>query len=84
MNVGPGDEVELVLDPYPGRLFQGKVAIQNEERLGGMGVPVKVLVKDQPVFLCCKSCRKEALADPDKTLAKVKGLKAKPARQPEE
>ena len=25
MNVGPGDEVELVLDPYPGRLFQGKV-----------------------------------------------------------
>jgi multidrug resistance efflux pump len=25
MNVGPGDEGELVRDPYPGRLFQGKV-----------------------------------------------------------
>jgi multidrug resistance efflux pump len=25
MNVQPGDEVELVLDPYPGRLFKGKV-----------------------------------------------------------
>jgi multidrug resistance efflux pump len=24
-NVKPGDEVELVLDPYPGRLFKGKV-----------------------------------------------------------
>jgi multidrug resistance efflux pump len=25
MNVKPGDEVELVLDPYPGRLFQAEV-----------------------------------------------------------
>jgi membrane fusion protein (multidrug efflux system) len=25
VNVKPGDEVELVLDPYPGRLFKGKV-----------------------------------------------------------
>jgi len=42
-----------------------------------MGVPVKVMVKDQPVFLCCKGCQKEALADPDKTLARVKELRAK-------
>jgi Cu(I)/Ag(I) efflux system membrane fusion protein len=51
----------------------------TEARLGDpeMGVPVKVVVKDQPVFLCCKGCRKQALADPDKTLAKVKELKAK-------
>jgi Cu/Ag efflux protein CusF len=55
------------------------------ERLGdpAMGVPVKVMVKDQPVFLCCKNCQKEALADPDKTLAKVKELKAKDARPKE-
>jgi multidrug resistance efflux pump len=26
-NVRPGDEVELVLDPYPGRLFQGEVDV---------------------------------------------------------
>jgi hypothetical protein len=54
-------------------------AIQNEERLGEMGAPVKVMVKGQPVFLCCKSCQKKALADPDKTLAKVKELKEKAA-----
>jgi hypothetical protein len=53
--------------------------IQTEERLGGMGTPVKVMVKGQPVFLCCKGCRKEALAQPDKTLAKVKELKEKAA-----
>jgi hypothetical protein len=51
----------------------------TEERLGDpeMGVPIKLMVKDQPVFLCCKGCQKKALADPDKTLAKVKELKDK-------
>jgi hypothetical protein len=49
----------------------------SDERLGSMGEPLKILVKDQPVFLCCKGCEKKALADPDKTLAKVKELKAK-------
>jgi hypothetical protein len=52
-------------------------AVQNNSRLGSMGTPVKVMVKNQPVFLCCKSCQKKALADPDKTLSKVTELKAK-------
>jgi hypothetical protein len=52
-----------------------KVCPVTGEELGGMGVPVKVTVKDQSVFLCCKSCQKKAQADPDKTLAKVKELK---------
>jgi Cu(I)/Ag(I) efflux system membrane fusion protein len=49
------------------------------ERLGDpdMGVPVKVLVKDQPVFLCCKGCEKKALAESDRTLARVNELKAR-------
>jgi hypothetical protein len=55
----------------------------SDERLGSMGKPRKILVKDQPVFLCCKGCEKKALADPDKTLAKVKELKAK-AREEKE
>jgi hypothetical protein len=42
-----------------------------------MDVPVKITVKDQPVFLCCDHCKAAALADPDKTLAKVKELKAR-------
>jgi Cu(I)/Ag(I) efflux system membrane fusion protein len=49
------------------------------ERLGdpSMGVPIKVTVKDQPVFLCCKGCQGEVRRTPDKTLAKVKELKAR-------
>jgi hypothetical protein len=51
-------------------------AVENEERLGGeMGVPIKVMIKGQPVFLCCGGCRKAALANPEKTLAKVAELK---------
>jgi hypothetical protein len=52
-------------------------AIEDENRLGAMGVPIKLTIKGQPVFLCCNDCKKEALADPDKTLAKVKELKEK-------
>jgi multidrug efflux pump subunit AcrA (membrane-fusion protein) len=44
--------------------------------LGSMGPPVKVLLKDQPVFLCCKGCEKQAKADPDRTLAEVEKRKA--------
>jgi hypothetical protein len=52
-------------------------AVEPENRLGLMGTPIKVLVNDQPVFLCCKSCKPTALAEPDKTVAKVQQLKAK-------
>ena len=55
------------------------VRIEDENRLGTMGTPYKVMVKDQPVFLCCKGCQKRALADPDRTLARVAELKAKSA-----
>jgi hypothetical protein len=49
----------------------------SDERLGVMGPPVKLVIKGQSVFLCCGGCKKKALADPDKTLAKVEELKAK-------
>lgn len=54
-------------------------AVQTDHPLGAMGVPIMVMVKDQPVFLCCKGCLRKAKADPDKTLATVKELKAKAA-----
>jgi hypothetical protein len=54
---------------------QGYCPIQ-ESRLGSMGVPVKVTIKGQPVFLCCKGCHEDALAHPEQTLAKVEKLKA--------
>jgi hypothetical protein len=40
-------------------------------------VPVKVVIKGQPVFLCCEACRTRALKNPEQTIAKVKELKAK-------
>ncbi len=57
-------------------------AVLNEHRLGSMGTPVKVLVEDQPVFLCCKGCQKKALAEPEQTLIKVQELRAKTAGTP--
>ena len=53
--------------------------ISDEGRLGDMGAPVKLTIKGETVFVCCKSCKKEAEAHPDKTLAKLKELKAKKA-----
>jgi hypothetical protein len=58
-------------------------AVLKDSRLGSMGVPVKITVKDEPVFLCCKGCTKKARSNPDQTLAKAKELKAKNAPTPE-
>ena len=71
------------LDPEDRKLAEQQkyCVIETDNRLGEMGVPVKVMVNDQPVFVCCKSCKKGAEKDPDKTLAKVKELKAKAAEE---
>lgn len=52
-------------------------AVETENLLGSMGVPVKVVLKGQPVFLCCSGCLGEARKDPDATLARAEELKAK-------
>jgi Cu(I)/Ag(I) efflux system membrane fusion protein len=49
--------------------------------LGSMGTPVKVVLKDQPVFLCCDACLPKAKENADRTLAMVKELKAKAAEE---
>ena len=54
-----------------------KVCPETGEPLGSMGVPIKVMVKDQPVFICCKACEKSVQKDPDATLKKIEELKAK-------
>ena len=66
------------LSPEDRKLAQEQkyCAVQTKSRLGSMDKPIKVVIKDQPVFLCCKSCQKEATADADKTLATVAKLKA--------
>lgn len=55
---------------------QGYCAVTSEP-LGSMGPPLKLIVNEQPVFVCCKSCEKKARSNPDKTLAKVEELKGK-------
>ncbi len=55
---------------------QGYCAVTGEP-LGSMGPPLKLMVNDQPVFVCCKGCEKKATSHPDQTLAKVAELKAK-------
>lgn len=55
---------------------QGYCAVTSEP-LGSMGPPLKLVVNEQPVFVCCKSCEKKARSNPDKTLAKVEELKGK-------
>ena len=61
---------------------QGNCPIQQDNRLGSMGTPVKVMIKGQPVFLCCKGCEDEALEHPDQTLAKAEKVKIKARATP--
>lgn len=56
--------------------------IQKGNRLGSMDVPLKVMVKGQPVFVCCKGCVKKALNNPDQTLTRVQELRAKALDSP--
>jgi len=44
--------------------------------LGSMGVPYKVVLKGQPVLLCCPGCKDKAKDAPDETLEKVARLKS--------
>ena len=41
--------------------------------LGAMGGPIKLLVGDQPLFLCCRGCIKKVKAEPEKYLAMAAG-----------
>jgi hypothetical protein len=50
-------------------------AVENKNRLGSMGVPMKIMIRDEPVFLCCDGCETRARAHADRTLAKVRELK---------
>ena len=50
-------------------------AHETNQRLGAMGVPIKVVVKGEPVFVCCKACEKPVEKNPDEALATVKRLR---------
>lgn len=57
------------------------------EPLGSMGVPHKIVVKGQPVFLCCIGCQSKVSDDPDGVLGKrapqpATGSNAQPRGEP--
>lgn len=49
--------------------------------LGSMGVPLKIMLSGQTVFVCCKSCVGKAKRAPQETLATVAKLKLEVSRQ---
>ena len=53
-------------------IAQQKVCPVMGVKLGSMGAPIKVLVGDQPLYLCCEGCLGKLKSDPEKYLAKVK------------
>jgi Cu(I)/Ag(I) efflux system membrane fusion protein len=56
---------------------QGYCPVLSNNRLGSMGMPVKIIVEGQPVFLCCGSCETKARANPTNTVTKANELKSK-------
>jgi hypothetical protein len=50
---------------------QQKTCPVTDQKLGSMGKPVKVVVKDRTVFLCCSACKKKLLANPEKYFKKL-------------
>jgi hypothetical protein len=64
-------EVKKLSDPDQKLALAQLTCPGSGENLGGMGVPIKIELKGKTVFLCCKGCEKDALANPDATLAKL-------------
>lgn len=80
----PDDESEKVaaamakLSPADRKLAQSqRFCPIRHEPLGTMGIPVRITLAEQPVFVCCKACVAEAQANPAKTLEQVEAYKRK-------
>jgi hypothetical protein len=72
------------LSPEDRRLAEEQVYCpETEQPLGAMGVPVKVTVNGQTVFVCCQSCVDDAKSHGDQLLHKIAELKAKANGTPE-
>jgi len=48
-------------------------------RLGSMGLPIKVVLDGEPVFLCCRTCEAKARANPATVVMKAQSLRVKNA-----
>jgi uncharacterized protein (TIGR02231 family) len=72
------------LSPEDRKFAEAQVwcAIDQESPLGISGPPHKLMVKGQPVFVCCKGCLAEANAHPDQALAAQEKLLARMKGEP--
>jgi predicted metal-dependent hydrolase len=70
-----------LLEPEDRKLAEAQrfCAYEPENRLGSMGRPIKLMIKDKPVFLCCGGCKKKSSGKEEQLLAKAEELKKKPA-----
>ena len=50
--------------------------VLKNSRLGAMGVPVKLALSGETVFLCCSGCRSKAMAEPEAMAERVRELRA--------
>jgi RND family efflux transporter MFP subunit len=57
-------------------------AVRQTNQLGSMGVPVKIVLHGQAVFLCCSGCIEQAKANPENTLQQAEQLRRKSAPAP--
>lgn len=55
------------------------VCVVSGEKLGSMGTPVIINHEGTEVRFCCKSCKPDFEADPDKFIAMVKAGKVEPS-----
>jgi uncharacterized protein (TIGR02231 family) len=79
--LSPADQAKIKaelakLSPQDRQLAEAQVfcAVDQESPLGSMGPIQKVMINNQPVFLCCKGCLAEANAHPNETLSECQKL----------
>lgn len=63
--------VAMLDDSDGARIERQKVCAVSGGKLGSMGSPIKVLVGDQTIYLCCKGCLGKVQANPEAYLQKV-------------
>lgn len=51
-------------------------AVSEDSRLGSMGVPTKLMIDGEPVFLCCEGCETAAKEDAAATVKRVRELRS--------
>ncbi len=56
--------------------------VSEMSRLGSMGIPHKLTLGEETVFLCCEGCESQAKEDTLATLAKLKSLRGKSKQEP--